>query len=222
MLSACCRVRLPLESIETSGPEVEPKASTHQLEELDLLCRAQGVKMELVLQSSNCWYPKRPKTSRLNGKASLSQVVAKRPLAWSEVKQKVQLLENTMEMHLLKLSELSNEKCKPTGSSNIFHHLKGRGVEISPWTVLADWVRATSQTKIMDFKPTTKKNQWQEWQEGQKETSRNDEHFFISRPERLTKTSPKEHFDATEGTAVVEDQVNDASGDDKPPERSKR
>jgi len=77
----------------------------------------------------------------------------------------VQLLENTMEMHLLKLSELSNEKCKPTGSSNIFHHLKGRGVEISPWTVLADWVRATE---------------------------------------------------------VVEDQVNDASGDDKPPERSRR
>ena len=164
MLSACCRVRLPLESIETSGPEVEPKASTHQLEELDLLCRAQGVKMALVLQSSNCCYPKRPKTSRLNGKASLSQVVAKRLLAWSEVKHMVQVLENTMEMHLQRLFEVSNDKCKPKGSSNIFHHLKGRGVEISPWTVLADWVRATSQTKIMGFKPTTKKNQRQEWQ----------------------------------------------------------
>ena len=72
----------------------------------------------------------------------------------------IQVLENTMEMHLRKLSELSNEKCKPTGSSNIFHHLKGRGVEISPWTVLADRVIATSQTKIMGFK--------QEWQEGKK------------------------------------------------------
>jgi len=76
----------------------------------------------------------------------------------------VQLLENTMEMHLQRLFEVSNDKCKPKGSSNIFHHLKGRGVEISPWTVLADWVRATSQTKIMGFKPTTKKNQRQEWQ----------------------------------------------------------
>jgi len=77
----------------------------------------------------------------------------------------VQVPENTMEMHPRKLSELSNEKCKPTGSSDIFHHLKGCGVEISPWMVLADWVIATE---------------------------------------------------------VVEDQVNDASGDDKPPERSRR
>ena len=216
MLSACCGVRLPLENIETGGPRVEPKASTHLLEELDLLCRAQGVKMELALQSSNCWYPKRPKTSRLNGKASLSQVVAKRLLAWSEVKHMVRALENTMEMHLLKVFEVSNGKCKPTGSSNTFRHLKGRGVEISPWMVLADWVIATSQTKLMCFSQQQRNISGKN---GRKETSTNDAHFFMKQT-LLTKTGLKESFDATQGTEVVEDLVNTALGNDKPPGRS--
>ena len=107
--------------------------------------------------------PKAAKDIKDERQSILSQVVAKRLLAYSELKHMVRIFEKPMEMHLRRLSEVSNDKCKPKGP-NILHHLKGRGVEISPWTVLADWVRATSQTKIMGFKPTTKKNQRQEWQ----------------------------------------------------------
>ena len=64
---------------------------------------AQEVKMALALQSSNILYLKRPKTSKLNGKACLSQVAEKMLLAWSEVKHVVQVQGPwTMEMHLPK------------------------------------------------------------------------------------------------------------------------
>ena len=71
------------------------------------------------------------------------------------------------------------------------------------------------------FQANNKKISGRNDKKGRKETSRNHANSFISRPERLRKTSPKEHFDATQGTEVVEDQVSDALGDDKPPGRSR-
>ena len=85
---------------------------------------AQEVKMALALQSSNILYLKRPKTSKLNGKACLSRKNA-----------------TSMER-----SKACGTGPSAKGSLNIFHHLKGRGVTISLWTVLADCAIATLQT----------------------------------------------------------------------------